>query len=38
MEQGVEEALGNISEAMGLSWSALRDAMRDEGRYHSETY
>jgi benzoyl-CoA 2,3-dioxygenase component A len=38
MEQGVEEALGNITEAMGLQWSALRDAMREEGRYHSETY
>jgi benzoyl-CoA 2,3-dioxygenase component A len=38
MEQGVEEALSNISEAMGLSWSALRDSMREEGRYHSETY
>ena len=38
MEQGVEEALGNITEAMGLQWSALRDSLREEGRYHSETY
>ena len=38
MEQGVEEALGNIAESQGLSWSSLRDAMRDEGRYHIETY
>ena len=38
MEQGVEEALGNITEAVGLPWTALRDAMRAEGRYHVETY
>jgi benzoyl-CoA 2,3-dioxygenase component A len=38
MEQGVEEALGNITEAMGLQWGALRDSLREEGRYHSETY
>ena len=38
MEQGVEEALGNIAESQGLSWSSLRDAMREEGRYHIETY
>ena len=35
MEQGVEEAFGNITESVGLPWSALRDAMREEGRYHS---
>lgn len=38
MEQGVEEALGSIGESMGLQWRSLRDAMRDEGRYHIETY
>jgi benzoyl-CoA 2,3-dioxygenase component A len=38
MEAGVEEALGNIAEGLGLSWGALKDAMREEGRYHSETY
>ena len=38
MEQGVEEALGSISESMGLQWGALRDALREQGRYHSETY
>ncbi len=38
MEQGVEEALGNIAEGQGLAWSSLRDAMREEGRYHIETY
>ncbi|MEZ5801039.1 MAG: hypothetical protein R3D29_11985 [Nitratireductor sp.] len=38
MEIGVEEALGNIAEAMGTQWISLRDAMRSEGRYHVETY
>ena len=38
MEQGVEEAFTNIAEATGQQWSALRDAMRREGRYDSETY
>lgn len=38
MEQGVEEALAGISESVGLSWRSLRDAMRDQGRYHVETY
>jgi benzoyl-CoA 2,3-dioxygenase component A len=38
MEQGVEVALSSITEAMGLQWSALRDSLREDGRYHSETY
>lgn len=38
MEQGVEEALSNIAESIGQPWQALRDSMRDEGRYHVETY
>ena len=38
MEQGVEEALNNIAESTGQSWQALRDAMREDGRYHVETY
>ncbi len=38
MEQGVELAFRNIAESTGLGWDALRDAMRDEGRYHVETY
>lgn len=38
MEQGVESAFKNIAESLGLSWDALRDTMRDEGRYHVETY
>lgn len=38
MEQGVEEAFTNIAESTGESWQALRDAMREDGRYHVETY
>ncbi|WP_417626045.1 benzoyl-CoA 2,3-epoxidase subunit BoxA [Pararhodobacter aggregans] len=38
MEQGVELAFKNIAESTGLAWEATRDAMRDEGRYHVETY
>ncbi len=38
MEAGVEAAFKNIAESLGLAWEALRDTMREEGRYHVETY
>ncbi|MCB1344662.1 MAG: benzoyl-CoA 2,3-epoxidase subunit BoxA, partial [Rhodobacteraceae bacterium] len=38
MEQGVELAFRNIAESTGLPWEATRDAMREDGRYHVETY
>ncbi len=38
MEEGVEKALVNIAESVGLPWTSLRNAMREEGRYHVETY
>lgn len=38
MEEGVEKALINIAESVGLPWTSLRNAMREEGRYHVETY
>ena len=38
MEKGVEQAFINIAESFGEQWSALRDTMREEGRYHVETY
>lgn len=38
MEDGVEAALRDIASAEGLNWATLRDRMRDEGRYHVETY
>jgi len=38
MEQGVEEALSDIARSAGLDWKAIRDEMREDGRYHVETY
>ena len=38
MEHGVEEALSDIARKAGLRWSEVRDAMREDGRYHVETY
>ncbi|MGJ8615407.1 MAG: benzoyl-CoA 2,3-epoxidase subunit BoxA [Sulfitobacter sp.] len=38
MEDGVERAMTSIAESMGVQWTALRDSMREEGRYHVETY
>ena len=38
MEQGVEESFKSIAESTGLQWESTRDMMRDEGRYHVETY
>ncbi|MBV7377643.1 benzoyl-CoA 2,3-epoxidase subunit BoxA [Maritimibacter dapengensis] len=38
MEHGVEEALADIARGEGLEWKAIRDAMREDGRYHVETY
>lgn len=38
MEEGVEKAFTNIAESIGEQWVALRDTMREDGRYHVETY
>ncbi|MDU8943136.1 benzoyl-CoA 2,3-epoxidase subunit BoxA [Ovoidimarina sediminis] len=38
MEEGIERTLTNIAESTGQQWIALRDTMREEGRYHVETY
>jgi len=38
MEAGVEEAFTAIAESTGQSWPSLRDEMREDGRYHVETY
>ena len=38
MEQGVESALTSIAESIGEQWHDLRDNMRQQGRYHVETY
>jgi len=38
MEEGVDAAFASVADGMGQSWPALRDRLRDEGRYHVETY
>jgi benzoyl-CoA 2,3-dioxygenase component A len=38
MEAGVEEAFADIARGAGLDWKAVRDTMRETGRYHVETY
>ena len=38
METGVEEALADLCRSAGLAWETLRKEMRDQGRYHVETY
>lgn len=38
MEHGVEEALRDIASDVGEDWATLRGRMREEGRYHVETY
>jgi benzoyl-CoA 2,3-dioxygenase component A len=38
MEQGCDEAFADICRLHGLDWALLRPSMREEGRYHVETY
>lgn len=38
LEEGVDDAFHQISRPHGLDWPALRDRMRESGRYHVETY
>jgi benzoyl-CoA 2,3-dioxygenase component A len=38
MEAGVEQAFVDIAREAGLNWESTRDAMREAGRYHVETY
>ncbi len=38
METGVEAAFQDIARGAGLNWTTVRDRMRQEGRYHVETY
>lgn len=38
METGVEAAFRDIAADAGLEWEPVRDALRDSGRYHVETY
>jgi benzoyl-CoA 2,3-epoxidase subunit A len=38
MEAGVEQAFVDIATEAGLDWASTREAMRETGRYHVETY
>jgi benzoyl-CoA 2,3-dioxygenase component A len=38
MEQGVTEAFRDVCRRQGLDWDALLPALREQGRYHLETY
>lgn len=38
METGVEEAFKDIARGAGLDWTAIRNRLRETGRYHLETY
>ena len=38
MERGVNDALHDIALGAGLDWDDLRRDMREQGRYHVETY
>lgn len=38
MESGVEQAFMEIAAEAGLDWAAIRQLLREEGRYHVETY
>ena len=38
MEAGLESAFADIAGEIGVSWPELRDRLRNEGRYHVETY
>ena len=38
MESGVDEALADICRKHGLDWAKLKPQMREQGRFHVETY
>ena len=38
MEEGVEASFQAVCSAAALDWAGIRAAMREEGRYHVETY
>ncbi len=38
MERGVDEALRDVCRAHAMDWDALLPALREQGRYHVETY
>lgn len=38
MEHGVEAAFADIARGAGMDWDKIRQSMREQGRYHVETY
>src|SRR5947199_276711 len=38
MESGVDEAFSDVCRGAALEWAQLKTAMREDGRYHVETY
>ena len=38
LEYGVEQAFTEIGREHEIDWLTLRGTMRDQGRYHVETY
>ncbi|MCB1420320.1 MAG: benzoyl-CoA 2,3-epoxidase subunit BoxA [Notoacmeibacter sp.] len=38
MEAGVEQAFEDIARGAGMDWQTIRGQMREQGRYHLETY
>jgi benzoyl-CoA 2,3-dioxygenase component A len=38
MESGVDEAFADVCSSASLNWATLKADMRDNGRYHVETY
>jgi benzoyl-CoA 2,3-dioxygenase component A len=38
METGVDEAFADVCRGAGIDWAPLKSAMREDGRYHVETY
>ena len=38
MEAGVDEALADVCRAHAIEWSEVKPRMREQGRYHVETY
>lgn len=38
MEEGVEDAFETIASSSGLNWKDIRNQLRENGRYHLETY
>jgi benzoyl-CoA 2,3-epoxidase subunit A len=38
METGVDEAFADVCRSAGIDWAPLKSTMREDGRYHVETY